>query len=68
MWLIRNLTDILGLKSNSALLGSRLGRAPGPNHAAHNIVMTGTKDQRINSHFAQMKAHEIDPDGKYFGI
>jgi len=41
-----NLTDILGLKSNSAQLGSNLGRAPGPNHATHHIVMTGTKDPR----------------------
>ncbi|MFJ8087124.1 RHS repeat domain-containing protein [Lysinibacillus sp. NPDC095746] len=63
-----NLTDILGLKSNSAKLGNNLGSAPGPNHAAHHIVMTGTKDSNMNSLVAQMKAHGIDPDGKYNGI
>ncbi|WP_433595173.1 RHS repeat-associated core domain-containing protein [Lysinibacillus xylanilyticus] len=63
-----NSTDILGLKSNSALLGSNLDDVPGPNHAAHHIVMTGTKDPNMNSLVAQMKAHGIDPDGKQNGI
>lgn len=63
-----NSTDILGLKSNSALLGSNLGPAPGTNHAAHHIIMTGTKDPNMNSLVTQMKAHGIDPDGKLNGI
>lgn len=49
-------------------MGSRLGDAPGPNHAAYHIVMTGTKDPNMNSLVAQMKAHGIEPDGKYNGI
>ncbi|WP_027392905.1 RHS repeat-associated core domain-containing protein [Aquimarina latercula] len=63
-----NGVDIFGLSSNSALLGRNLGPSPGANHDAHHIVMTGTKDPKMNSLVDQMKAHGIDPDGKQNGI
>ncbi|WP_299888211.1 DUF6531 domain-containing protein [uncultured Lacinutrix sp.] len=62
------LIDIFGLSSNSALLGSNLGPSPGANHDAHHIVMTGTKNPKMNSLVDQMKTHGIDPDGKQNGI
>uniref|UniRef100_UPI00262CE043 RHS repeat-associated core domain-containing protein n=1 Tax=uncultured Maribacter sp. TaxID=431308 RepID=UPI00262CE043 len=62
------LIDIFGLSSNSALLGSNLGPSPGSNHDARHIVMTGTKNPKMNSLVDQMKTHGIDPDGKQNGI
>lgn len=60
--------DVLGLRSNSALLGQNLGLSPGLNHDAHHIVMTGTQDPKMNSLVEQMKTHGINPDGKQNGI
>ena len=60
--------DPLGLKTNSALLGRNLGASPGLNHDAHHIIMTGTKDPKMNALVEQMKRHGIDPDGKLNGI
>ncbi len=50
------------------LLGTNLGPSPGANHDAHHMVMTGTKDPKMNSLVEQMKTHGIDPDGKQNGI
>jgi len=60
--------DPFGLQSNSALLSSNLGQAPGLNFAAHHIVMTGTQNANMNSLVAQMNVHGIAIDGAQNGI
>ena len=60
--------DRFGLKSNSVLLGQNLGEAPGENHAAHHIIMAGTKDPKMNSLIAQMNAYGVNADDKENGI